>query len=452
MIKKNKIRGLYREWIPLLALVSIQQLISLSVNLADNLMLGAYSETALSGAALVNQIQFLLSSFSFGFGSGVVTLCSQYWGKSQTEPIKRIISLATKFSLLVGIVFWAITFFAPEWCVGLLTTDIEVIAEGAKYLRLMSWTYIIFSISYVLMYSQLSVQTGHIGTIMSGCTLIINVCLNYIFIFGNFGAQRLGIRGAAIATLTSRIVELLIILVYLEIFDKKIKMKIRDLLQLDLSYMWDFIKVTLPVVLSGAQWGFAQGAQTAILGHISATAIAANSIASIIFQLFAVVGMSTASATATIIGNTIGRGEIDRVREYSKSLQRTFLVLGLVTGGLIFALKNVFVGFYSVSAETHDLAIQMLMILAITTIGTCYEYPVESGIVLGGGNTKYATIVDMSFMWLFTIPSAAVCAFVFKAPVFVTFIFLKLDQLLKCIPNSIFVNKFQHKWVKILTR
>jgi len=447
---KSQYSKFCRTFFPLLAVIALQGLVALAVNLADNMMLGAYSETALSGAALVNQIHYILQSLVTGIGTGLAVLCSQYWGKGDIQPIRRIISLGLKFSLLCGIIFWALGLMIPEQLLGVFTNDISVISEGAEYLRLMSWTYLLFSASMVLVVSLQSVQTAWIGTAMSCCTLCINVCLNYIFIYGHFGAPELGIRGAAIATLTSRAVELIVILIYILKVDKKLKMKVRGLLAFDFEYIRDFVKTSLPVVLAGAQWGVAQAAQTAILGHVSSTAIAANSIASVIMQLFAVFGFSCANATQVTIGKTVGEGDIPSVKLYTKWLQLIFLTIGILTGACIYIFKGMFVSLYSVSGETNILAIQFLTVLAVTTIGTCYEFPVEGGIIAGGGSPAYQGYVDILFMWLFTIPSAALSAFVFHFPAWVTFGFLKADQLLKCLPNSIVCNRY--KWIRTLTR
>ena len=445
-------RSFYRTFFPLLLIITLQSLISLAVNLADNVMLGLYAETALAGAALVNQLHFMLSQVIAGIGAGVVVLGAQYWGKGETEPIRRIISLGVKLSFVFGLLFFGATSLFPAQVLRLLTPDDAVIAAGVEYLQLMRWTYLVFSISSVLVLSLQSVQTAAIGTVMSVSTLLINTGLNYCLIFGNLGAPKLGITGAAIATLSARIVEFIIVLVYLLCIDKKLKMKLRELLAPDFSYLRDYIKVSLPVVLSGAQWGLAQTAQTAILGHINAEALAANSIAGIIFQLFAILGMCCANAASVTVGKVVGLGDLEKVRPYSRTLQVIFLIIGVVAGAGIFIFKDLFVGFYTVSDETRRLALQFLTVLAVATVGTCYEFPVEAGIIGGGGDTKYASIVDVTFMWLFTIPAAALSAFVFGWSPVITFCFLKADQLLKCIPNAIYCNKFQHKWVKQLTR
>lgn len=440
----------YRTFFPLLLVIVLQQLAALAVNLADNIMLGRYSELALSGASLVNQLQFTLQQIAAGIGMGIVVLAAQYWGQKRTEPIKKIISLGVKCGFFSGVLFFAISQLAPAGVLGLFTRDTEVIAEGVRYLKVICWTYPVFGLSNSLMYALQSVETAMIGTVMSCSTICINVCLNYCLIYGNFGAPELGIVGAAVATLVSRLVELGIILVYILFLDKKLHMKLWELLQWDGTYLQDYLKVSTPIVISGLLWGVAQAAQTAIPGHMSATAIAANSIAIILFEIFAVLGAACANTASVVTGKTIGAGKLDKVKAYSKTMQGIFLLGGLFSGGMLFWCKDWIVNFYTVSPAVKAMAVDFMTVLSVASIGSCYEYPVEGGIIAGGGSTKYAAVVDNLFMWLFTIPSAALSAFVFRFPPVVTFAFLKADQILKCIPNCITCNRY--RWVKRLTR
>ncbi len=440
----------YRTFFPLLFVIVLQQLAALAVNLADNIMLGRYSELALSGASLVNQLQFTLQQIAAGIGMGIVVLAAQYWGQKRTEPIKKIISLGVKCGFFSGVLFFAISQLAPAGVLGLFTRDTEVIAEGVRYLKVICWTYPVFGLSNSLMYALQSVETAMIGTVMSCSTICINVCLNYCLIYGNFGAPELGIVGAAVATLVSRLVELGIILVYILFLDKKLHMKLWELLRWDGTYLQDYLKVSTPIVISGLLWGVAQAAQTAIPGHMSATAIAANSIAIILFEIFAVLGAACANTASVVTGKTIGAGKLDKVKAYSKTMQGIFLLGGLFSGGMLFWCKDWIVNFYTVSPAVKAMAVDFMTVLSVASIGSCYEYPVEGGIIAGGGSTKYAAVVDNLFMWLFTIPSAALSAFVFQFPPVVTFAFLKADQILKCIPNCITCNRY--RWVKRLTR
>ncbi len=440
----------YKTFFSLLVIIALQQLSALAVNMANNIMLGTYTELALSGATLVNQLQFILQQIAAGIGMGVVVLAAQYWGQKRTGPIKKIISVSLKCALIIGIVFFVISLTIPHQVLSIFTSDQAVINEGCRYLKIMCWTYLIFSVSNTLMYALQAVETAIIGTIMSLSTLCINICLNYCLIYGNFGCPELGIEGAAYATLTSRIVELFIILVFVLKIDKKLKCRFRELVQWDFTFLKDFLKISSPMLISNGMWGINQAAQTTILGHISATAIAANSIAVAIFQVIAVLHSASANVGQVVTGKTIGEGKISKIKSYSKTMQMLFILMGLVSGALIFFLREPVVSLYTVSPEAKKMAVDFLLVLSITTIGSCYEFPVEAGIIAGGGSTRYVFIVDNIFMWLLVLPCAFLSAFVFHFPPVATFFFLKMDQLLKCIPNSIVANRY--RWVRILTR
>ena len=445
----TKDKDFYKTFFALMFIIGLQQLAGLMVNLIDNIMLGRYTELALSGATLVNQIQFLLQQIISCVGMGIVVLASQYWGEKRTEPIKRIISMSCKIGLLIGIFFFTVAQLMPSQILSLLTSNPSILNEGLSYLKIICWTYLIFALSKTIMYSLQSVETVMIGTVMEVSTIIINICINYCLIYGNLGFPELGIKGAAIATLISRSVELVIIIIYMLRVDYKLSMKIKEFFIWDFYYFNDYVKVATPTIISGLMWGIAQFAQSAILGHIDATTIAANSVAVIVFQVFAVFGMGCANVTSVMTGKSIGEKKFDKIRCYSKSMQGLLVIIGLVSGLLLFICRNPIIGFYKITSEAKALAVQFMTILSLTTIGTCYEYPVESGIISGGGTTEYAAITDNLFMWLFTIPFAALSAFVWHFPPVITFCFLKADQFLKCIPNAIKVNKFH--WVRILT-
>ncbi len=443
-------RSFYKTFFPLLAVIALQQLATLAVSLADNIMLGRYTELALSGATITNQLFFFIQQLIAGIGMGVVVLGSQYWGRRETVPIKKIIVLGLLLSVSAGIIFFAVTFAFPKGTLSLLTNDKAVIGEAYIYLKTTCWTFLLFSASSILLYSMQSVESAFIGTIMSISTLTIKLCLNYCLIYGNLGFRELGIKGAAISTLISRIIELIIIAGYVLIADKKIKMQVRDLVCIDFTYIKDFIKVSFPLVLSGTMWGFAQTVQMAILGHLSGTVIAANSIAVTAANIISVAGLSCANAASVTIGKTIGEKKLNMIKPYTVTLQWVFLIIGLISGAALFLVKDLIIGFYSISSETAILSRHFLLVLSVTTVGTCYQFPVASGIIAGGGDTRYPAIVENVFTWLFVIPISALSAFVFKWPPLITFMWMKSDQILKAIPNSIRCNRY--KWVRELTR
>ena len=293
-------------------------------------------------------------------------------------------------------------------------------------------------------------ETVRIGFFVAGSTLIINVCLNYLLIYGNLGAPRLGSQGAAIATLTSRVIEFGIICFYLKAVDRKIRFQFRSLLHLDRVILKKFVRVGAPAIGGDSMWGIAQGAQTAIIGRLGASAIAANSIATTVIQVLTVIIHGSANATGVMTGKWIGAGKIEELKRYVKRLQFVFLGLGLVTGTVLFLVKDFILGFYAITPETKLMAEHFILILCVTTVGTGYQLNVLTGFVRGGGDTSFVLINDSIFMWLIVLPASALAAFVFHASPEIVFLCLKSDQILKSFVALVKVNRW--KWIRVLTQ
>ena len=445
-----KDRQFYKSLFSMTVVIALQNLITYAVNLADNVMIGGYSQDALSGVAMVNQIQFLLQMIVMGTGNGIVVLSAQYWGKRQVEPIRRITSIGMTLGLLASLAMMLIVFFFPVQTLSLLTNEPAVIAEGTKYLKIICFSYVLFAITNILLASLRSVETVRIGFAVTLTALFVNVILNYGLIYGRLGMPEMGVEGAALATLISRVVEFLIVAVYALGIDKKIRWRPVDMLHLDRSLFRDYIRVGLPLILSSSVWGLAMSAQTAILGRLGSDTIAANSIATTIFQVVSVLAYGCANASGVVIGKTVGEGDIPRVKAYAKTLQILYLIIGAVTGAVLFCSQDFIISLYSITPETRVLAKQFISILSVTVIGTSYQMSCLTGIVTGGGDTRFVLINDLIHQWLIVIPAAFLSAFVFKAPLWVTFLCLKSDQILKCFVAMVKVNRY--RWIHILTR
>ena len=441
----------YTTFLKMSGMIAAQNLLAFGVNLADNIMLGRYSDTTLAAAALINQIQYLLQMVSIsGIGAGTLVMVSQYWGKGEIDPVRRIIALSMKFAAVTGLVFFAVSFIFPEAILRFFTSDATVRAEGLKYLRIMCFTYLTFPLESALLTAMRGVRVVAIGTLVSVISLLTNVFFNYMFIFGNWGAREMGIQGAAYATLIARVFELLIVLVYVRLVDRKLRLRLLSFFKPDAYYLSDFIKAALPVILSGFSWGFGMMMQVVILGHIAKGVVAANSIAATVYQVITVFVMGMAGTTSVIMGNTVGAGQLDRVRSYSRTFQMLYVVSGIATALVLFLARDLILSVYILEAETRELARTFISLLVFIVVFAAYQYPAASGIILGGGNTRYPVIVETAFIWLCVLPFSALSAFVWKLSPVITFLFLKSDQLLKCIPNGIVVNRY--RWVRILTR
>lgn len=448
MLVKNK--KFYKDFFSMTLTIALQNLIVYGVNLADNIMLGAYSETALSGVAIANQVQFLLQMIVTGAASGMGVIISQYWGKREIEPIKRVFAVGFWISLALSFVMSVIVWFFPQGVMGLLTNEQAIIPSGVDYLKIMVFSYLMFSVSNSLLGVMRSVETVRIGFYISLATLVINVCLNYTLIYGNFGAPELGVKGAAYATLTSRVVEFIASLLYCRFIDKKLKLRLKDIFMLKKSYIRDFCKSGVPLLLSNTSWGIAMSVQGAILGRLGAAGIAASSIAQTLFQCTSVVAYATGDAARVMTGMAVGEGDMKKVKSGTKTMQLLFVVIGIITSAVLFAVRTPIISIYDASPETERLANTFVLILCVTAIGTAYEMPSLTGIVSGGGDTKFVFFNDIVFMWCIVLPLSALSAFYFKFPPTVTFALLKADQILKCFVAIVKVNRF--KWVRVLTR
>lgn len=440
----------YKRFFFLTAGLALQNLLAYSVNLMDNVMLGAYREEALSGAALVNQIQFFLQMLIGAVGNGVVIFGAQYWGKKETEPIKRFMSLGLIMGGMIGFCFLIVMSLFPEPILHLLTPEEAVIKQAVSYLSVVRFTYPVFAVTMVLVATMRSVEVVRIGYIISASTLCINTALNYCLIFGNFGFPEFGAKGAAIATLCSRIVELLIVCFFIRFREHILRIRWKDIFSATRMCVSDYVRVASPIIISDGLWGLAMLIQSAVLGHMGQEAIAANSIATIVFQIMSVVAYGSSSAAGIMTGKAVGSGDRERVVRYTKTFQFLFLGIGVVTGSMIFLAKGQILQFYQVSEETKQLANQFLTVLSVTAVGTSYQMACLTGIVRGGGDTRFVLINDLIFMWGIVLPSSAAAAFLFHFPPVIVFICLKCDQILKCLVAVVKVNCFN--WVKKVTR
>lgn len=442
-----KDRGFYKLFFTLTFTIALRNVIVFTVNLADNVMLGSYAESAMSGVALVNQIQFLLQLLVTGVCEGAQIFISRAWGAGDNATIKKMVNVALRCAVAVASVVMLIVAVSPEGVLGLLAESPEFIAEGAAYLRIIYFSYPIFGLTMALIVANNSVETVRLGFITSIGALVVNVCLNYCLIFGNLGFPEMGVRGAAVATLAARCFECLAVTIYTFRIDKKIRMRFRDLLtKVETALFKEYLRRGLPVFFSALIWGVAMMIQLSILGHMGDSAITANSISNTLFQIITVVTYASASCASVMISKVIGEKRVELVKPYARTFQLLFICIGVVTASLIFIFKDVILLAYGdVSPESKAMALKFMTILSVTVIGTSYQMPCHTGVVRGGGDTSFVFKVDSIFMWGIILPSAIVAAFVLKWPPEAVFFILKCDQLFKCIIAAIKVNSFN--WI-----
>lgn len=442
----------YKTFFALTLSLALQNLLTYGVNMMDTVMLGRYSQDAMSGVSLCNQVQFLLQMLVTGAGEGAVVLGAQYWGKNRLDPIPHIIGAALRFGGSLAVVMFGIVLFFPRQLLCLLSNDAAVIDQGVRYFHIICFTYVIFTVTNILVASLRSIGIVKIGYVISFSTLCINTCLNYLLIYGRFGFPELGVRGAAIATLISRCVELLIVVYYLKYREERLHLTLKKLVAIDTSYIRDYTRVSAPVLVNQALWGVAQMVQTGILGHLGGDVTAANAIAVQVYQILSVVAYGAASASGIMVGKTIGRGRQEELRPLVATLELIFLVIGMISGLAIFALRGPILAVFggTLTERAHALSMQFMVVMAVTTVGTSYQMACDNGIIRGGGDTAFSARMNLFSMWLIVVPFSAMAAFWWNSAPVVVFFLLKWDQLYKIIPVAIRLHSW--KWVRTVTR
>ena len=448
MITKDK--AFYKSFASLTVALMLEQAVILSVNLADNVMLGSYSESALSGVAAVNQIQFVLQQLVYGISNGMIVLGSQYWGLGRTGEIRKLSSIAARSALGLTLTLFLLVSLFPRGALLLFTSHEAIIAEGIAYLRIMRFSYMVFGLTTVMLGTLRIAESVRIALRVSVISLIVNISINYLFIPGRFGLPELGVRGAAIGTLAARTIEFIIVAVFIFKSDNDLDIHPADYLHIDRRMLKDYLLVSSPIILAALVWGLNNALQTVILGHMDKSAIAAQSISSTLFLLLKVASVGAASAASVLIGKAVGAGDMRKVREYTRTLQILFIGIGTMLALLFTAIRFPLLSIYNISDETRRMANAFMTIQTVTIFTMSYQMCVNAGIIRGGGDTGFILKLDMISIVGIVIPLSLLAAFLWHlSPIAVTFI-MNSDQIFKCVPAFVRVNSY--KWVKRLTR
>ena len=443
-------RSFYRSLVALAVPVALQNLITFAVSFADNLMVGALGDAAVSGVYMGGQVQTFLQMFSGGIEGAILILAAQYWGRRDTESIKKIVSIGLHFSIAVGILVTAACLLLPGPIISVFAKDASVVADGADYLRVVCFSYLFFCVTQALIAAMRSVEGARIGMLVSAVSLVVNVSLNYCLIFGHFGFPAMGVKGAALATVIARMTETAVMAFYVAKVDRRLNLKLRDLLSTDRTLRRDFIRYGMPIIGGNVVWSVNMMASSAILGRFPASVITATSVSNTLHSLAYVTMNGMSAALGIITGKTVGAGKYERMREYAYTVQVIFLILGFVTGGAMFLVKDAFIGLYGgITAEAADVSRQFITVLSVTFIGTCYQVPTLFGLVKSGGDVGFVFKNDTIFVFLVVLPSAIIASYL-GAPAWVVFACLKCDQILKCFVAVVKINRFN--WMKNLTR
>ena len=443
-------KAFYKTLLMIALPVAFQSLISLSVNMMDNIMVGSLGEIKMSGVALANQVTVFLTFFIRGASGGASVLISQYWGKKDMTRIKSVFGIVFQLSLLTTTIAAIMIHTFPGAVMSVFTNDPRIIAEGMQFIQIVCFSYVLYSITDTMVGMLRCVEVVKVSLYIAILTLVVNTFFNYALIFGHFGFPQMGIRGSATATVIARGCELLFILSYVFLVDKRLQLKVIDLFKVEKQLYADFFRYGLPILLGDLQWGLVGAFKSTIIGRLGPTMVAANSMTEVVLSLGAIFTAGLANAATVVIGKTVGTGDFKRTREYSNTIQIIFVGVGVVMMALVFSMRWLPLSLYSVSVETKQLAMTLLAIGAVTMIGTTYHAACFTGINRGAGDGKFVFKVDMVCGWLIVLPLMALAAFVFRWPLPVVFLCSRIDQCFKWI--IAYFRLRGNKWIRNVTR
>lgn len=420
----------YRQIFKLVLPIIIQNLLSAAVSSADVVMLNYVGQSSISAVSLASQYASVLFMVFYGLGTGATMLCAQYYGKGDMRAIQVIEGIAMRFSILISMLFAGLALTVPEGMMHIFTKDAELITIGASYLRYMSVSYLCWGITEVYLAVLRSIGRVVICTALNVVAFSMNIFLNAVFIFGLFGAPMLGAKGVAIATSTSRLIELVLCFV-VSYMSKNIKLDFRYLFVSNKMLFSDFVRLSLPALGNDISWSVAFSMYSVIIGHLGTDAVAANSFVIVVRNFGTILCFGMASAGGILIGNIIGENKLEEAREGAKKLMKLTVITGAIGGLIVLAIMPFVLTYASLSEQAMHYLKYMLLINTYYIMGSAVNTTLIAGVFRAGGDSRFGFICDTIDMWCYAVPLGFFAAFVLKLPVMWVYFLLCTDEFVK---------------------
>ena len=418
--------------------IALQNMITLSVSVADTLMLGRADTTGLllSASSLANQPFNLMTTLCFGLSGGTSVLCTQYYGKGDYNAIRTVFSIVLRCAICLTFVFAFAVLVFPEWVMSLFTNNSATITAGAEYLSIIGWAYVFFGVSYTLQCMLRTVAKVNISVVTSIVSLLVNVLGNWVLIFGHLGFDPMGIRGAAIATLVARLVEFVIMFTYTFFIEKEIGYRLRHIFLGSSALFRDFVRYGIPVFLNEAAWSLAIAVQASIIGHIdyaTGDPVAAYAINDIMSSLSILAIWGIAGGSAVLVGSAIGEGDFDKARERANTFQLLGALCGLFGTVIILVLRDPILSLYDMEPVTHALAVDMLNVTAAMQVFVALSAVAIVGALRSAADTVFCFVSESLSLWCVSIPLAFLGANILELPVWSVILLMKSSEIIKAV-------------------
>ena len=436
----------YKKLVSLALPIALQGLISSSLTLLDNLMVSKLGELSLTAVGLATQSFTIEWMMIFGFCSGCGTFYSQFWGVRDLKNIRKVIGIALMTCFAASLLFFIAGFFFPVQVLSLLTNSKEAAILGADYLQYAAINFVLVALTQPFLAALRVTEQTKIPMYISLSSFFVDVVFNYCLIFGNFGFPKLGVKGAAIATVMARSLELILTIYIVFIKKNIISGKIKEFFNFNWRYVKRVYSNAFATTLNELMWSSAVVAENAAFGHIGVTAYAAVQATATIMDLFQMACFSIGDASLIMVGEHIGRNELDEAKKVSYKLLKTALILSLVLGGLLIMLRKPVISLFALTELGVFYARRLIVIRAFVIPMNLQSGILLAGTFRAGGDAKFAAITEMMTMWFIAVPLAFLGAMVWKLPVYWVMIIIQVETLIKL---SIMYKRYSSgKWVK----
>ena len=426
--------------------IALQNLITIGVSMTGTVMLGQMGEIPLSASSLASQFIMLFQICCMGLGMGASVLTSRYWGMQDKESLRKTVTIMLRLCIGVALLFTLATIRMPDAIMKTYTSDPALIEAGVRYFKWSAPCYLLLGLSLTCTIVFRSVGQVKIPLMCSIGAFILNVFFGWVFIFGNLGAPRMEIEGAALATLISRLFEFCFICGFFLFGDKKIGYRVKHIFMKCSDLIKEYVRIGIPVLISDALLAFGNNAVAMVMGRIGAGFVAANAITTVTVQISTVLIQGMANASAIITGHTLGAGDKEKAQREGVTFLGLGTILGVVAGGMIMILGPAMINFYDITEETKVIADQLMLAIGFIIIFQAMNSILTKGVLRGGGDTKFLMIADILFLWVASIPLGALSGLVWHLSPFWIYTFLKIDQIIKAI-WCVF-RLFGKKWIK----
>lgn len=439
-------RSLRKEIVRLALPIALQQFMTALVGACDAIMLGKLSQDAMSAVSLATQVTFVFNLFMFAFMAGENMFVAQYYGKGDYTGISQVFSLVTKICGCIAVVFLAGTLFFPEQLMRILTNEETLIVLGSEYLRVIGISYVFSGIAQTFLAIMKNCGAVNMSTLINGVMVILNIALNAVFIFGLSGFPKMGIKGAALATVLATVVQFLWSVGYVLCRIRTVKFSLRSCEKKLFGRFW---QKAVPLLINNLAWGIGFSMYSVIMGHLGTDAVAANGIANISKNLVVCFCLGLGNAGSIIVGNRLGADRLQEAKEVGETLTKTAIIAGIVSGLVLIALSPFITKMVDLTPTARGYLQKMLLISSYYIAGKSVNCMTIGGIFAAGGDSKFGMLCDSVTLWCIIVPLGCICAFILKLPVMVVYFVLNLDEIIK-LP-VVYKHYKKYKWIKNLT-